>query len=187
MILQFFSPQINWNPNRAPKDSVGVQANQNSWECRETEARKIKTPGEKDECGWGRKRRGMMELTGRMWQTHRWVRTNPTPMCEHILSFAAEKNVFFCKEHTKHKRVWAESDLDWSRFHEWRVNAILSCSRHLLAQSECEDDRESVSLALSKYTKKPRSHFHRSSMVAWKLKKKSSTLTLWTLYQNLKC
>lgn len=38
MILQiffFFSPQINWNPNAAPKDRASVKPNQNSGEWRE--------------------------------------------------------------------------------------------------------------------------------------------------------
>lgn len=48
-----------------PKDSVGVQANQNSWERRETEARKIKMPGEKDERGWVRKRKGNDAVNGK--------------------------------------------------------------------------------------------------------------------------
>lgn len=36
----------------------------------------------------------MMQLTGR---TDRWVKTNLTTMCEHILSFVAEKNDFSVK------------------------------------------------------------------------------------------
>lgn len=34
---------------------MSVQANQNSWERRETEAGKIKMPREKEERGWGKK------------------------------------------------------------------------------------------------------------------------------------
>lgn len=51
----FFSRSwINWNPNGAPKDRVGVRANQNSWENRSRERRR---PGK-----W--ERRGKKERAG---------------------------------------------------------------------------------------------------------------------------
>lgn len=58
----FFFRWINWNPDGVPKDRVGVQANQNSWENRaerrEMEAREMSTPGQKMfkwECGMRKK------------------------------------------------------------------------------------------------------------------------------------
>lgn len=67
-----------------------VQANQNSWERRETEVRKINMPGGKGQSGWGRKRKGNDAVNGKD-VMDRWVKTNLTTMCEHILSFVAGK------------------------------------------------------------------------------------------------